>query len=566
MVNIKVLMKYKKKDLNNTTNFFLFIKFFILILILITGILLRYHDCIGIDLSKMPSKEGDVRFNNYILEHGYKYFTSNICRFTDTSFFYPEKGVLGYSDTLLGSLPLYVPFRIAGFDRYTAFQLWFLLNTVLNYLSCFYALKKITGSFTGAITGSFLFSFSLSNVQAIWHPQMIGLFPVPLFFFFTINFIEKAKIWHLSMMVLLLSFQTYIAVYSGFFLFFCGSLFFIIYLLLTVKKEPSLMVKHLENGIKYFAVTAIGLLSIFPLMKMYYNTSKTTGFSSWDEISITIPRLSSYFYHHGLSSFYTYTISLPDRINQNQYFHVMFTGFVPYIITICLCFLFFVKKDNCMKTYKRLFKTTVSSFLVIFIFTIYIDYFDFSFYRYLCQLPGLSSIRIVSRIILIETFFLSLLTAVFFQVLKNIVNNKSVYILLFLTIIIAIAIENMTNENIGYFNKSEDQRRIECIKDKIKKYDYKESVLYYSYSFYPMNDPDEFNAFAELDAMIAAQDMGIRTVNGYSGRRPPDYPEHTGIIIEDIRNINNWFKIKKNGTEKLLIIPHCEGEYSITGK
>jgi hypothetical protein len=327
----------------------------------------------------MPSKEGDVRFNNYILEHGYKYLTGNQCSFTDTSFFYPEKGVLGYSDTLIGSLPLYIPFRLAGCDRYTALQLWYLLNTVLNYLSSYIALKKISGSFTGAVTGSYLFSFSLSNVQAIWHPQMIGLFPVPLFFYFTINFIEKAKCWHLALMVLLLSFQTYIAGYSGFFLFFCGFLFFTIYLLFSLQDEPGLIREHLKNGVKYLAVVTAGLLSVFPLMKMYYNVSIITGYSSWDEIYITIPRLCSYFYHHGFSRFYAYSISLPATINQNQYFHVMFTGFIPYIILLYLLLFFILKKNNCMKTNKRLFYATISSFFASILCTIYIDNIDFSF-------------------------------------------------------------------------------------------------------------------------------------------------------------------------------------------
>jgi hypothetical protein len=124
----------------------------------------------------------------------------------------------------------------------------------------------------------------------------------------------------------------------------------------------------------------------------------------------------------------------------------------------------------------------------------------------------------------------------------------------------------MTNKNIGHFNKSNDQRRIECIKDKIKKEYHDDYIFYYSYSFYPVNDPEELNAFAELDAMIAAQDMGIRTVNGYSGRRPTGYPEHTGFVEKDISNMNNWFNINKNKSERLVIIPQCYSEYSIKEK
>src|ERR1043165_2325664 len=78
------------------------------------------------DFAKVPGDYGDARFNNYILEHGHNFLTGKVKQYWNAPFMYPYPNVIALSDNLLGTLPLYSAFRIAGFDRETAFQLWLL--------------------------------------------------------------------------------------------------------------------------------------------------------------------------------------------------------------------------------------------------------------------------------------------------------------------------------------------------------------------------------------------------------------------------------------------------------
>ena len=55
----------------------------------------------GPDFSKVPGDLGDARFNNYILEHDYKYFTGKVDHYWDAPFMYPYKNVIAFSDNLL---------------------------------------------------------------------------------------------------------------------------------------------------------------------------------------------------------------------------------------------------------------------------------------------------------------------------------------------------------------------------------------------------------------------------------------------------------------------------------
>jgi hypothetical protein len=133
----------------------------------------------GISLTKLPGDEIDSHFNLYVLEHGWLWLTGKQPRFWDAPFFHPQPNVIAYSDSHLGTLPLYAVFRFVGFDRETAFQWWFLTLFVLNYLACSWVLWRWQGNWAGAAAGAYLFTFGVPVVMQIGHVQLIPRFLVP---------------------------------------------------------------------------------------------------------------------------------------------------------------------------------------------------------------------------------------------------------------------------------------------------------------------------------------------------------------------------------------------------
>ena len=65
----------------------------------------------GYDFSRVPGDLGDARFNNYVLEHFYQWISGTVQGYWNAAFFYPYSGTMAFSDTLLGSAPLYALFR-----------------------------------------------------------------------------------------------------------------------------------------------------------------------------------------------------------------------------------------------------------------------------------------------------------------------------------------------------------------------------------------------------------------------------------------------------------------------
>lgn len=139
----------------------------------VVGLLMIHHPTILSGLRRMQADRGDTRLIHYLLEHNYRWYLGvpGHERFWDPPFFYPARNVAAYSDTMLGIAPLYAAYRAAGFAPDTAFQLWTVTLSVLNYVVMLHFLKTRTGlSWAAASLGAFLFAFGAPRANMI-HQQ-----------------------------------------------------------------------------------------------------------------------------------------------------------------------------------------------------------------------------------------------------------------------------------------------------------------------------------------------------------------------------------------------------------
>ena len=99
-----------------------------------------FHPAIFSGFAQLQTDEGDTRFNHYILEHGYRWVRGDAFHSSlwDPPFFYPEKNVLAYSDTLFGVAPVYWVLRATGLAETSSFQLWAMLVVFLNFAASYW--------------------------------------------------------------------------------------------------------------------------------------------------------------------------------------------------------------------------------------------------------------------------------------------------------------------------------------------------------------------------------------------------------------------------------------------
>jgi hypothetical protein len=119
-----------------------------------------------------PGDLGDARLIHLLLEHGYRWLLDGPWRrsFWDLPIFYPTPNTAAYSDVLLSAVPFYAPFRLLGVGPDLAFQLWALTVVSLNFVAMHLFLTRcVRVGPAPAAVGAFLFTFASPRLIHLPH-------------------------------------------------------------------------------------------------------------------------------------------------------------------------------------------------------------------------------------------------------------------------------------------------------------------------------------------------------------------------------------------------------------
>lgn len=497
--------------------------------LLVIGLYLVPLKIYGPDLSNIPGDLGDARFNNFILEHDYQYFTGKQAHYWDAPFMYPFKNVIAFSDNLLGSAPIYVAFRAVNFDRETSFQLWLLTLFMLNFCCCYYALFKWSGDNSLSATGAYIFAFSIMLVGNIYNAQTFPRFMVPLIFYWCWKYVQDKKIIYFSGISLGIVFQFYCGMYLGFLLLYSLILFLVAYFI--VYRDFSVFRQFKNRSIlrNHLIVTILSLLVFYPLIQPYIEISKFVPKPYFNDVLQTIPTLRSYFFTSKAAVLWTCLSEHGMTIN-SWWCHFLFVGALPWISILLLPIVLWKKKLDDTGA-KKFIGFLFISFFIGFMICLNIN--EFTLYKRVYELPGFSSMRSVNRIINTEIFLFILILVFVFKQLKA--SNKLLKVLITSLPVLVIFDNLIDASEIKTYNKKEGQHRIEVVKNELKVYDNKK---YKAIAFMPDSTENRNMVALHLDVMLASQELYIPCVNAYSGHNPGEY---NGFFVKTNRTyLEEW--------------------------
>jgi hypothetical protein len=135
---------------------------------------------IGPGFTHLPGDLVDSRFNHYVLEHGHRWLTGQQRRFWDAPFCYPAPRTIVGSDAHIGTLPVYAAARLAGADPERAYQFWWLAVTTLTFAAAYGSARAVGVGPVGAAVAAYLFAFGLPVQAKLGHPQLAPRFLVPV--------------------------------------------------------------------------------------------------------------------------------------------------------------------------------------------------------------------------------------------------------------------------------------------------------------------------------------------------------------------------------------------------
>ncbi|MCO4813715.1 MAG: hypothetical protein KC454_03320 [Flavobacteriales bacterium] len=482
----------------------------------------------GVNLEYFPGDEGDARFNTYILEHGHQFLSGNQDALWEAPFMYPEASVISYSDNLIGSAPVYSFFRMLNFDRETSFQLWFIAMFLLSYVCCYLFLKAQIKHVYAAVLGALIFSISMALQSQMTHAQVFPTFPIPLAFWMLSLFFERLRPLFLFLAVLFLVYQFYCGIYLGFFL----SIPFSIYLVLGLYKHRSVLAIKIKS-IKWIGTVFLGLMvNIFLLMLLmlpYVARSKTVGSQNYDSVFQSIPTIRSFFYSQDGTWLWSFLKTTGNGIPA-QWDHQIFVGGLPVIAALLLFFVWILSKYS-KPNFKGFYQNSDLNRLLftgLITILIFVRIGEYSLYQLLWKLPGFTSLRSITRVVNVELLFFSVALTIVVAALFNKFQKQS--FLLFLALVAMVIMDNGHYAHKTYrTEKLSSQIRVQSLSNKLKSL-VPNSVISYE------PEMDDFPAYVyQIDAMLATQSMGLKTINAYTATSPERYNNYWWNLNESSR-------------------------------
>lgn len=503
----------------------------------------------GPDRALIPGDLGDARFNNYILEHFHRYITGKTDAYWDAPFMYPWKNVIALSDNLLGTAPFYSAFRSFGFSREGAFQLWLVSLFALNYWCCLIALRKWSGNLVLAACAAYIFAFGIYNIGQINNVQVLPRFMAPLAFLFLWNHLRSGSWKWLLLAILAVVYQFYCGIYIGFILVY--ALFFLFIGHLIAYRTPSYL-RHFRNwrfAAGWGVLAAFGVLLLLPMMLHYLAVPTDMGTRNFSDILASVPRPTSYFFTHPAALSWRLLSHIGVDAFPQWWSHFHFIGAVPWAAVLVVPFLLLSKRTPASVRNELIAVGSALALSTLFC----LNMAGFSLYKLVFMLPGFSVLRAVDRFINVQVlFFLVLFVSVLRPLFKR---RRAAWALSILLPMLVVQDNRWDVEQTKRFDKLESRRMVEEVERRMTR-EMVNDNRYEAIAYEPIFriggsfDEQHFTVITtQINAMLAAQALGIPTVNAYTGGYPGNYIHFFDNM--DHRTLAGWCKFNGIGTEHI---------------
>ena len=476
--------------------------------------------------SAAPGDLGDPRLNSYFLEHVWLWISGANVSLWSPPFFYPFENILGFSDNHFGSVLFYGLFRFFGIPREYAFDAWFVIGALLNYLACFWVLRQWRFGLIASALGAFIFAASLPVLMADNAAQLNYRFAIPMawfFFYHALTVTDHQKRWlYFGYATLFIAEQFLCSIYLGLLLVYSLSALLIAWWWANRNQVPNIYDAKDDHPLQKGKVIGIAL-TIFAglitgaLLFQYHQIARQYGLTRDNaEVLSMLPKLSSYLLsdHSFISGLWSAHLDTFSQRQENQ----LFIGLGPFLF-FCAGVYFCWGSSLLPNTLLQLGKAAIFSIFIVWLITIQVA--GYSLYALVLQLPGVSAIRSVGRVILVLLFPAAILVAIAVQHWQTWLASKSgqgksalikalVWVVPFIFLIPESIFANHQTTLLSVW-----QERMQKMHVLLPAPLNTQAII-----FVPRQGTQSSWA-GELDAMLMAQDLGYPTINGYSGSLPP---------------------------------------------
>ena len=129
--------------------------------------------------NRIMGNDGDTRLIVYLNEQWFLVLRG-AQPWRNPPFFYPAKGLLGYTDTFFLFQIFFAPFRVLGAEPFLAFQLTLIALSLVAFVSfVIFVRMAFRAPIFIAVIGALVFAFANNLAEHVGSPQIFGIYFVP---------------------------------------------------------------------------------------------------------------------------------------------------------------------------------------------------------------------------------------------------------------------------------------------------------------------------------------------------------------------------------------------------
>lgn len=477
------------------------------LLLCVLGLAVMFHPMLRSGFRLMPGDLGDARFNNYVLEHTFRWLIGDPAHRSlwDMPVFYPAARTALYSDTFLGVAPIYWLLRAFVPYAETAFQLFMLAAAALNYTAFYALLRSGTGmSRTASAGGACLFAFAGMRTVQIGHQQLLSQFFPVLAALALLKVLARARAGRSAPGFLMAAgLCVVLQAYAGFYYFWFFMLCLAVLALwqLPQKETRAQLIAALRLNAAGAALAAcVSGLLLLPLALGYRGVVAEIGYRDFGQVHRYLVPLRAWFSFEQTNFLYGWTAAIrPLRnillIGEK---HLGLGLLTPFCVVGGFCVLWRRPGGRAL---------ALAALTVFALITVIAEHYTLWSYVYR-YVPGAAAVRAVSRMALL---LLMPAAAAFAAFLER--RRPAVAVCLCL----GCLLEQL--HSFQTFDKDVTRRTVQEIAAPLETERATCRAFVYSQAFAQYPDWKY-----QIDAMWVELATGLPTMNGYSGNTPLDWP------------------------------------------
>jgi len=454
----------------------------------------------------------DARLMIVLHEHWWKWYNGDVA-LRDTQFFYPFDKALGYSDVFLIQGSLYSFIRLIGFDLAISWSITTISLLIIGNIGWVVLSRKHFNRFLIQLIFTLTIISSLSFVNYFTlNPNSVGYSYLSWIILFYQNIKNEKVLSKINIKVNLFIICLFVYALSCWY-----ATFFIIYIwifkqILDIFYRDFSFFKSVRNlRFKYlllfspihsfflwlFVYIYISILNqpTRPIDEMFRNSPNVLHLANGGGARGT-----------GLQGAYLDKIYTALNLNLSEESNIGI-GLVGFCLFIFLSFWILKNRKKHVSMYRWWMTILITYFTLIPIsgkFSVFGVLFE--------NIPGFNSIRSPSRFVILLGFFVIFIS---FYILEKLLNNTKFKLVKFLTVFVLIFLF-LDQQRTSFSGWDKTLLRNPLL---FNQFDQIQSQCDYFYFDYPGGW-----WYDQIEAITFSTQIGIPTVNGYSGAFPPGYP------------------------------------------